>query len=174
MSRKVAITVQSKNGLKSLMDPRFGRAKVFLIVDVVTGEVFAEFDNANTDAAHGAGTGSAAGLHANGVDLVISGRYGPRAFLSLEALEIEMWAAPDGITAEEALVRFRSGNMQQITGATNMGHPGGGGRGMGGGGMGGGGSRGMGGGGMGGGGGRGMGVGGMGGGGMGKGRGRKR
>ena len=42
MSKKIAITAQSKNGLASLMDPRFGRAKVFLLADAVSGEVFDE------------------------------------------------------------------------------------------------------------------------------------
>jgi predicted Fe-Mo cluster-binding NifX family protein len=191
MSKKVAITVQSKDGLTSLMDPRFGRAKAFLIVDEASGQVITELDNANVAAAHGAGTGTAAVMNANQVDVVISGSFGPKAFQSLETLQIEMWSAPEGLTAGEVLIRYKAGTLQQISQATNPGHAGdnstggrgmggGGGRGMGGGGgrgMGGGGGRGMGGGGgrgMGGGGGRGMGGGGMGGGGMGKGRGRNR
>jgi predicted Fe-Mo cluster-binding NifX family protein len=183
MSKKVAITVQSKDGLKSLLDPRFGRAEVFLIVDEVSGEVITALNNANTAAAHGAGTGAAAVMNANQVDLVISGRFGPKAFQSLEAFQIEMWSAPEGLSAEEVLTRYKAGTLQRVSGATNPGHGGGGtggGRGMGGGGggMGGGGGgmgggRGMGGGGGGMGGGRGMGRG-TGGGGMGKGRGRNR
>ncbi len=162
MSKRVAITVQSKNGLKSLMDPRFGRAKVFLIVDAVSGDVITELDNANVAAAHGAGTGAAAVMNGNQVDVVISGRFGPKAFQSLETLQIEMWSAPDGISAEEALLQYRAGTLQRISDATNPGHAGengkGGGQGMGSGGKGGG--QGMGGGrGMGGGGGRGMGSG---------------
>jgi predicted Fe-Mo cluster-binding NifX family protein len=175
MSRKVAITVQSKDGLKSLIDPRFGRAAVFLIVDAVTGEVIKELDNTSAAAAHGAGTGAAAVMNANQVDVVISGRFGPKAFQSLEALQIEKWTAPEGITAEEALIRLRAGTLQRITGATNPGHGGAGGmggRGMGGGGMGGGRGGGMGGGRGGMGGGRGGGKGGGRGGGMGGGRGQ--
>ena len=129
MSKKVAITVQSKNDLKSTIDPRFGRARVFLIVDVVSQEIVSELDNTHLAAAHGAGTGAAAVMNANRVDLVISGRFGPKAFQSLDALGIEMWAAPEGIDAEEALVRYRAGRLQRVAGATNKGHTGGGGMG---------------------------------------------
>jgi predicted Fe-Mo cluster-binding NifX family protein len=172
MSKKVAITVQSKNGLQSIMDPRFGRAKAYLIVDLDSGEIVSELANVNIEAAHGAGTGAAAVMNTQQVDAVISGRFGPKAFQSLEALQIEMWSAPEGLSAEEALIQYKAGTLQRISGATNPGHSGdnvadsnGG---MGGGGMGGG--RGMRGGGMGGG--RGMGGGGMGGGGQGQGPGQ--
>ena len=94
MSKKVAITVQSQDGLEAMLDPRFGRANAYLIVDLDSGEILSELDNVNIEAAHGAGTGAAAVMNAEQVDAVISGRFGPKAFQSLEAFQIEMWTAP--------------------------------------------------------------------------------
>jgi hypothetical protein len=51
---KVAVTTRGKD-LKSLIDPHFGRARYFIVVDSKSGE-FTVHDNAkNADAAHGAG-----------------------------------------------------------------------------------------------------------------------
>ena len=95
MSRRVAITVQTDDGLSSLLDPRFGRAPVYLIVDSDSRSVIDVVENQNRDAAHGAGTGAAAAMNTKGVDVVISGRFGPKAFQALDILHIEMWSAPE-------------------------------------------------------------------------------
>jgi len=169
MSKRVAITVESKNGLQSLLDPRFGRARAFLVTDLESRNIIAEVDNESGDLAHGAGTGSAATMSAHDVNVVISGRFGPKADQALSQLGIEMRIAPADITAGQALDMLAEGTLQHPSNdrapetGRGDGMGGGGGRGMGGGGgrgMGGGGGRGMGGGGgrgMGGGGGRGRG-----------------
>ena len=51
--KRVAITVESKNGLQSSLDPRFGRARAFLIVDPDSREIIAELDNDSENIAHG-------------------------------------------------------------------------------------------------------------------------
>ena len=114
MSRQVAISVGSMDGLDSPIDPRFGRAHAFLIVDVETGKVIAQFFNDAASAAHGAGIAAAAAINSNDVDAVISGRFGPKAFKSLEAFDIEMWTAPEGITAKTALDRLAAGSLEQV------------------------------------------------------------
>ena len=160
MSKRVAMSVESKNGLQSLLDPRFGRAPAFLIVDPDDRQIIAELDNDSADVAHGAGTGSAARMSAHDVEIVISGRFGPKADQALAQLGIEMKIAPDGLTADQALDMLAAGTLQppSSSSATETG-AGGGGRG-GAGGMGRGGGRGRGGGGgMGRGGGRGRGSG---------------
>ncbi len=180
MSKKIAVSVNRLGDLHALLDPRFGRAVGYVVFDIDSQSMVAEIDNINRQAAHGAGTGAAATLAGNQVNAVISGRYGPKAFQALQSLGIEMWVAPEGITAKEAIDQFIQGKLQKEMspsggrgmggGGMGSGGMGGGGMGGGGGGMGGGGGRGMGGGGgrgMGGGGGRGMGGGGGGGRGMG-------
>lgn len=113
-SRRVAVTVRKPLGVESELDPRFGRAHTFLIVDAESNEVLSEIVNDAANAAHGAGTGAAANLSRNGVEAVISGRFGPKAYQALEALGIEMWLAPEGIRAKEALSRLAAGTLEQM------------------------------------------------------------
>lgn len=134
MTKRLAISVQSEDGLSSILDPRFGRAFAYLVVDVDTTTVIAELENKSRQDTHGAGTGAAAMLANSNVDAVISGRFGPKAAQALDNLGIEMWIAPDGITAGEAVSRFLAGNLQQeakIAGSTVSGGQAGLGRGRG-------------------------------------------
>jgi predicted Fe-Mo cluster-binding NifX family protein len=112
---KIAITVlREGEGLLALLDGRFGRAFAFLIVDTDSGEVVETIENTGAAAAHGAGTGAAGLVRSAGVQAVISGRFGPKAFEALQALKIETWIAPTGITAGEALKRFREGKLEKM------------------------------------------------------------
>jgi len=109
---KIAITVQFGEDLNAPLDPRFGRCGVFLVVDDQSNEIIEFIPNDNRDASHGAGVGATAAIAQAGVKSVISGRYGPKAMQGLEAKGIRMYAAPEGITAGEALERFRTGKLQ--------------------------------------------------------------
>jgi predicted Fe-Mo cluster-binding NifX family protein len=112
---RIAISVTHEGeGLGALMDARFGRAEAFLVVDRETGEVVENIDNASVGASHGAGTAAANAMRSGGVEAVISGRFGPKAFDALRALGIETWVAPPGITAGEALHLFDEGDLEQM------------------------------------------------------------
>jgi predicted Fe-Mo cluster-binding NifX family protein len=123
-----------------LLDPRFGRAPVFLIVGPDGREIVAELDNESADLAQGAGTGAAATMSSHGVGTVISGRFGPKAEQALRQLGIEMRAAPADLSAEQALEMLDAGTLgdpvsspaAEPGGGRGMGP--GGGRGLGGGG----------------------------------------
>ena len=106
MSKHVAVSVRRRGGLQSALDPRFGRAPAFVIVDLDSREVITEFDNEFVDEVQGAGTGAAARMSKEGVDTVISGRFGPKAYEALSQLGVEMWVAPDWVTAGEAIARL--------------------------------------------------------------------
>ncbi len=114
MPKIVAITVEKKGGLDVPLDGRFGRAPFFLIVDFNSKEIVGEIKNLSSEAAHGAGTGSAAVMAQNSVDSVISGRYGPKAYQALEQLGIQMWVAPEGISASTALEKLACGDLKQM------------------------------------------------------------
>ena len=45
MPKQVAISVESMDGLDSVLDPRFGRAFGYIVVDVDTNAVVAQFIN---------------------------------------------------------------------------------------------------------------------------------
>lgn len=113
MSKLVAITVTAPSDLDVAMDPHFGRAPAFLIVDADTGEVVRAVDNAAAAADHGAGTSAAAAMSQQGVSAVISGHFGPKALQALGALGVGLYLAPDGLTAREALERFGRGELEQ-------------------------------------------------------------
>ncbi len=114
MSQLVAISVKSMNGLDSPIDPRFGRAYAFLIVELETRRVSAEFFNNAASAAVGSGTAAAVAMKFNQVCAVISGTFGPKAFQSLQIYNIAMWTAPEGITAKEAIDRFAAGRLEEM------------------------------------------------------------
>ena len=110
---KMIITISRLgDGLAAQMDQRFGRAERFLVVDADTGEVLDDLSNQTASAAHGAGTGSASLMKEQAVSGVISGRYGPKAFETLQALGIDAWIAPPGLTAGGALDAFRAGTLE--------------------------------------------------------------
>ena len=114
MGKLIALTVQRAGDLDTPIDPRFGRAVAFLIVDVETKEVVSTIENTSVEAAHGAGTGSAATMSGANVDAVISGRFGPKAYEALSRLGIQMWTAPEDLTAREALDKMVAGELTQM------------------------------------------------------------
>jgi predicted Fe-Mo cluster-binding NifX family protein len=112
---RIAISVTREGeGMQALMDGRFGRAEAFLVVDRETGEVVETVKNASVGASHGAGTAAANTMRSEGVDAVISGRFGPKAFDALQALGIETWVAPPGLTAGEALRMLDKGDLERM------------------------------------------------------------
>ena len=114
MDRIAISIVRNDKGLSDLMDDRFGRAEAFLVVDGITGEAIETIDNASVNASHGAGTGAANMLKSAGVGVVVSGRFGPKAFDALQALGIQAWVAPPGITAGEAVRLLQDGALEQM------------------------------------------------------------
>ena len=78
------------------------------------GEAVETVDNASVNASHGAGTAAANTMRSGGVEVVISGRFGPKAFDALRALGIETWVAPPGLTAGEALRMFDQGDLEKM------------------------------------------------------------
>ena len=81
---KIAITATG-NTLDSMVDPRFGRAAWFLIIETETQELLEAVDNtAGKEAAHGAGISAAAQVANLGVEALLTGRVGPKALPVLE------------------------------------------------------------------------------------------
>ncbi len=115
MSGKVVITIQGRGeGLDAPLDERFGRAERFLVVDGDSGEVLETIANPAVTASHGAGTGAATLVQQVGATAVISGRFGPKAFDALHALGVQAWTTSGGITAGQALARYRDGELERM------------------------------------------------------------
>ena len=122
---KLAISVAGKT-LDSPFDARFGRAAAFCIVDTETGD-WEAFDNPALSASGGAGVQASQFVAKHGVRAVVSGAFGPNAFDTLAAAEIEMYLAPGNETHTTAkiLEMFNTGQLTKAEVATHAGHHGG-------------------------------------------------
>ncbi len=117
---KLCITSQGRD-LSAAVDPRFGRARYFIIYDDETGE-FEAVDNAqNLGAAGGAGVQSATAICEKGCDWVISGHMGPKALSVLGAGEVKVAVGAEG-TVQEAVAAFQAGELEQADGADVASH----------------------------------------------------
>ena len=81
---KLAVTSDGSDAT-SRMASRFGRARYFIIYDVDSGEMEAVDNAQNLDAPQGAGIQAARNVADAGVQAVITGNVGPRAFAALQA-----------------------------------------------------------------------------------------
>ena len=129
---KIAITTQT-GSLDSPLDPRFGRAANFVIVNAETEEWQAH-PNPALNASGGAGVQAAQFISGHGAQAAISGDFGPKAYSALSAAGIQMFLVPAGedLTARQLLARYREGQLRQVSAPTNPGHHGLPGRGQGG------------------------------------------
>lgn len=109
---KVVITAMGENGSDKL-DPRFGRAKFFILADTETGAMSAHDNAQNLNAAQGAGVQAAESVVRLGAEAVISGNVGPKAFRVLKAANVKMYLSAED-TVAEALEKFRAGGLKQI------------------------------------------------------------
>jgi predicted Fe-Mo cluster-binding NifX family protein len=116
---KIAVTAKGQD-LGSEVDPRFGRAQYFVIIETETGKVDAA-ENSAAAASGGAGVAAAQLVIDRGASLVITGNCGPNAFRVLEAAGIGVVVGVEG-TVGEAVNRFRSGELTTTGGANVRGH----------------------------------------------------
>ncbi len=131
---KVAVSSMGTD-LDAQVDPRFGRCQYFIIADSDTME-FEAVENPNINAAGGAGIQSGQMMADRGIQVILTGNVGPNAFQTLSAAGVQIITGVTG-TVRDAIQRFKSGQLQPISGATVSTHFGiGGGGGFPGGGMG--------------------------------------
>jgi predicted Fe-Mo cluster-binding NifX family protein len=117
---KIAITANGKD-MEAALDPRFGRAANFLMVDSETEE-FTVLDNAqNLNAAQGAGIQAAQNVMQAGAEAVITGNCGPKAFRTLGAAKIKVFLS-SAATVKEALKEYKDGKLGESSGANVEGH----------------------------------------------------
>ena len=117
---KVAISAQGKD-LDSTVDPRFGRAKYFIVVDPETESFTAHDNSQNLNAPQGAGIQAAKNVLDSGAVIVISGNVGPKAFDALRAAGITVYTGASG-TVRDTLGAFRAGRLTETGKATVEGH----------------------------------------------------
>ena len=117
---KIAFSTSGET-LESPLDQRFGRAPKFLVYDLDSG-TYAVVDNRqNLDAAQGAGIQSAETVARLGVNILVSGHCGPKAFRVLQAAGIRIYTS-DAPTVAQALELYRSGKLIEAKAADVDGH----------------------------------------------------
>ena len=112
---KIAISA-SGNTIESPFNPRFGRCDYFLFYDT-DAEAWEAFPNPAAGARGGAGPHAAQFIINQGVEVVISGRYGPNAFTALDTAGVKSYLATAG-TVLEAQGKFIAGDFEPITAPT--------------------------------------------------------
>jgi len=112
MKMKVAISARG-DGWDEGVDPRFGRARGFFIIDTQTARTEYLDNQANVDAVHGAGTGTAKAVVAAGVQVVLTPRVGPKAAAVLDAAGVETLSGVEQLSIREAYEKYRLGALKE-------------------------------------------------------------
>ena len=117
---KVAVSSVGET-LDSAVDPRFGRAAQFVLVDTDTGEHQLISNAQNLHAAQGAGIQAAETVSSHGAEYVMTGHCGPKAFRALNAAGIKVVSGIAG-TVAEAVDSLKNGAVTPSDGADVEGH----------------------------------------------------
>ncbi len=117
---KIAVTSTGKEK-GSGIDQRFGRAEYFIVFDTDTDE-YRSIDNApNVNAMQGAGVQAGEVIAGEGVNVLITGHCGPKAFRTLRAAGIKVVTGVSG-TVEDAVKRYIDGAFTEASGPDVEGH----------------------------------------------------
>ena len=118
---KIAITSLGP-GLDSQVDPRFGRAACFVLVDPETLEL-ASIENAGAAAGGGAGVNAAKIVIDAGAEAVLTGNCGPNAERALRAAGVKLFTGVTG-TVADAVEQYKAGKLVQASGPNVQPHAG--------------------------------------------------
>ena len=110
---KIVLTTTTSD-IAAEVDPRFGRGAYFLLVDTDTDKWEAHA-NPGVGAAGGAGIKAAQFVAEQGAKAAISGNFGPNAYDSLKAAGIPMYQFGTCRTAQEAIDKFKAGELKELT-----------------------------------------------------------
>jgi len=117
---RIAITSTGKE-LDSNLDPRFGRAAYFIIVDPET-TVFEVVENSqNLNLPQGAGIQAGKTIGDHHVDALITGHCGPKAFKVLQKAGVKIMTGARGKVAD-AINQFKEGQLETASEADMEGH----------------------------------------------------
>jgi predicted Fe-Mo cluster-binding NifX family protein len=115
---KIAVTSEGPS-LDDKVDPRFGRAAGFLVVDLESLET-QYIDNGQSQMmAQGAGIQAAELVARAQVSCVLTGYVGPRAFQTLIAAGIKVGQNLEGLTVRQAVERFKNGQVEMAQAPNN-------------------------------------------------------
>jgi len=111
--------------LDAPVDPRFGRAQCFVIVDTDTME-FEAMANPAMSAGGGAGTKASQLVINKGAQAVVTGNVGPNAFAVLQSAGVAIHIGASG-TVRDAVAALQAGKLQMVAAPSVAAHAGAGG-----------------------------------------------
>jgi predicted Fe-Mo cluster-binding NifX family protein len=113
--KTIAISASGKD-LEARVEPRFGRARFFVLADPDTGD-WEPYDNlANLSSLKNVGIITAKNLTKNRVvQTVITGSCGPKAFEELQEAGVKIFLNARG-SVRQALNQLRQGELEESTG----------------------------------------------------------
>jgi predicted Fe-Mo cluster-binding NifX family protein len=114
---KIAISSQGQD-LDAPIDPRFGRAKNFIVVDTETETIEVIENKQNLNLPQGAGIQAGKTIVDNNIKILITGNCGPKAFNVLSAGGVQVYIGESG-TVRQALDRYKKGALQ-LTDSPNV------------------------------------------------------
>jgi predicted Fe-Mo cluster-binding NifX family protein len=118
---KIAVSSEGPD-MDARVDPRFGRAAGFMIIDQDT-MAFEYVDNGSSQVmAQGAGIQAAEIVAATGARVLLTGFVGPKAFQALNAAGITIGQNVDNLTVREAVQRFQAGDVPVADAPNSRGH----------------------------------------------------
>jgi predicted Fe-Mo cluster-binding NifX family protein len=106
----IAITSEGP-ALTDMVDPRFGRAGGFVVVDLANGQSSYVDNGGSQTLSHGAGIQAAENVARAGARVVLSGFVGPKAFAALVAAGIQVVQNVENMTVGQAVDRYRKGEF---------------------------------------------------------------
>jgi len=118
---RIAVSSTGPNAAAPV-DERFGRCKYFLVFDEKEN-LLETISNDALSSAEGAGIKSVQTLIKHRVDVVLTGRVGPKAMIAIQAAGLAVYAGVSG-TAAQSLKRYWEGELQSLLSPNTASHSG--------------------------------------------------
>jgi predicted Fe-Mo cluster-binding NifX family protein len=116
----IAVTAQGRD-LNGEVEPRFGRANQFLLVDSETMDFQVVENHQSLNLPQGAGIQAAQNVANHEPEVVLTGNCGPKAFKTLEAAGIKVVVGVSG-KIEDAIQAYLQGEFEHAKDANVEGH----------------------------------------------------
>jgi predicted Fe-Mo cluster-binding NifX family protein len=118
---KYAISVREESP-DAKVDTRFGRAQMFAVYDTDTKQYNWHSNTQNLQAAQGAGIQTAQNVVNLGVQAVVSGHCGPKAYQVLSSAGVKVYTVSGEVSVKEAIEKIEAGQLKPAEGADVEGH----------------------------------------------------
>jgi predicted Fe-Mo cluster-binding NifX family protein len=117
---RIAISSTGRD-LDANLDPRFGRADYYIILDSETMDFYAVENSQNFNSPQGAGIQAARIIADQDIDTLITGHCGPKAFKVLQNAGVKVITGAGGRVAD-AVDQLKKGKLGIAAGADVEGH----------------------------------------------------